>query len=98
MPKKKPDNDGKPPHYDNHNGVETIDAIIAMGSGVAIGFCRGNIVKYIMRYSAKGGIRDLRKAQWYMKLLVGLEAFAKDWPDSKLRTARELIEYGERSK
>lgn len=35
-----------------------------------IGFLEGNILKYTMRYGAKGGIQDLKKAQHYAELLT----------------------------
>lgn len=35
-----------------------------------LGFCEGNIVKYITRYRAKGGIADLRKVIHYAELLI----------------------------
>ena len=33
-------------------------------------FLRGNIIKYIMRYDAKNGVEDLRKAQVYLTQLI----------------------------
>ena len=33
-------------------------------------FLRGNIIKYIMRYDAKNGVEDLRKAQVYLTRLI----------------------------
>lgn len=35
-----------------------------------IGYLEGNVLKYIMRYSAKGGIDDLKKAQHYSEILT----------------------------
>ena len=35
-----------------------------------VGFLKGNIIKYIMRYKDKNGIEDLYKAQWYIKELI----------------------------
>lgn len=29
-------------------------------------FCLGNVIKYIFRHEAKGGLEDLKKAQWYL--------------------------------
>lgn len=34
------------------------------------GYCKGNIEKYIWRYTDKGGIEDLKKAQWYLARLI----------------------------
>ena len=33
-------------------------------------FCIGNIVKYLYRYNKKGGVEDVKKAEWYFKKLV----------------------------
>ena len=35
-----------------------------------IGFCEGNIIKYILRFKDKGGIADLEKAKHYIELLI----------------------------
>ena len=35
-----------------------------------LGFCEGNVVKYITRYSSKGGVEDLRKVIHYTELLI----------------------------
>ena len=34
------------------------------------GFLRGNVIKYLARYPAKGGIDDLRKARHYLDKLI----------------------------
>lgn len=89
--------DNPPEHYDN--AIETIDCILAMGFEAGIGFCRGNIVKYVMRYKSKGGVRDLHKAQWYMNLLVGIEEWhVYEAASKKVPTARELIKYALKTK
>jgi hypothetical protein len=38
-----------------------------------LGFCAGNVVKYVTRYKDKGGIADLEKAKHYIELLIQLE-------------------------
>jgi Protein of unknwon function (DUF3310) len=35
-----------------------------------LGFCEGNIVKYITRYRAKGGAEDIKKVIHYAQLLL----------------------------
>jgi len=35
-----------------------------------LGFCEGNVVKYISRYKNKHGIEDLKKAKHYIDLLI----------------------------
>ena len=40
-----------------------------------LGFLRGNVIKYVARCDAKGGVEDLRKARHYLdKLIETLEA------------------------
>lgn len=51
-----------PPHY-TATAVEPIDVIEAW----RLGFCLGNVVKYIARAEHKGSpLDDLRKAAWYL--------------------------------
>ncbi len=38
-----------------------------------LGFCEGNIVKYITRHKAKGGAEDVRKVIHYCELLLETE-------------------------
>lgn len=38
-----------------------------------LGFCAGNIVKYVTRHKQKGGKEDLLKARYYIDLLIELE-------------------------
>lgn len=38
-----------------------------------LGFCEGNVVKYVTRWREKGGEDDLRKAIHYLELLIQLE-------------------------
>lgn len=38
-----------------------------------LGFCEGNVVKYITRWREKNGIADLEKAKHYIELLIELE-------------------------
>ena len=55
-----------PSHY-NHTKVECIDVIEDFP------FLEGNIIKYIWRRRFKGGLEDLKKAQWYLNRLVEKE-------------------------
>ena len=48
-----------------------------------LGFCEGNVVKYISRWRQKNGIADLEKARHYLDLLIELESSAKQ--SSQLR-------------
>lgn len=58
---RKEDNVNHPKHYTNHpSGVEAITVTEHMG------FCLGNVMKYIWRSEHKNGLEDLKKAQWYL--------------------------------
>ena len=55
-------------HYSNL-AIEPIDFIIANN----LGFCEGNVIKYISRWKAKNGVEDLEKARWYIDFLIEVE-------------------------
>jgi hypothetical protein len=38
-----------------------------------LGFCEGNVVKYITRHKEKNGAADIKKAIHYLELLLELE-------------------------
>jgi hypothetical protein len=38
-----------------------------------LGFCEGNIIKYVTRHKAKNGKQDLEKAKHYIELLIESE-------------------------
>lgn len=38
-----------------------------------IGYFEGNVIKYVSRWKAKNGIKDLEKAKHYIELLIELE-------------------------
>ena len=62
------DNINHPPHYTKSDAkcsacghpIECIDITRHMDFNV------GNIVKYLWRWYHKGGLEDLKKAQWYL--------------------------------
>jgi hypothetical protein len=51
-------------HYKNCV-IEPIEYILANN----LGYCEGNVVKYITRYAAKGGEQDLDKVIHYVEML-----------------------------
>lgn len=58
-----------PPHY--QGTIECIDAIEASMSAEAFkGSLKANVIKYVWRYEAKGGLESLQKAQWYLNRLI----------------------------
>jgi hypothetical protein len=70
--KVKPLDPVNPAHYKNDAGVECIDAIKAQLTTQEFeGFLKGQVAKYVWRERQKGGREDLKKAHWYLSLLVG---------------------------
>lgn len=55
-------------HYKG-KAIQPVQYIHANG----LGFCEGNVVKYITRWREKGGKADLRKVIHYVELLMELE-------------------------
>lgn len=49
--------------------IQPVEYIHANG----IGFCEGNVIKYVSRWRKKNGIDDLEKAKHYIELLIQLE-------------------------
>lgn len=57
------DNDPVKPHHYTRFVIDPIEYCNKNG----IGFCAGNVIKYVSRYDAKGGIEDLDKAEEYLR-------------------------------
>ena len=57
-----------PKHYTS-GAIECIDYINAC----EFDYLEGNIVKYITRYKHKNGVVDLRKAEFYLRILIERE-------------------------
>jgi len=78
-----------PEHY--NLGIETTDYICSWG----MNFCEGNIVKYITRYKHKGGLEDLKKAMWYLELLISqtenLEKSKHGYKKGDAKKSKELL-------
>ena len=52
-------------HY-TKMAIQPVEYILANG----IGFCEGNVIKYVSRWKAKGGIEDLKKARHFIDMLI----------------------------
>ena len=50
-------------------GIQPIEYIAANN----LGFCEGNVVKYVSRWKDKNGLQDLEKAKHYIELLIEME-------------------------
>lgn len=60
----------EPLHYKNL-AIDTLELMSVNFSDEAyMGFLEGNVLKYVMRYKMKNGMQDLRKAQYYLELLI----------------------------
>lgn len=46
--------------------IQPIDYIMAN----KLGFCEGNVIKYVSRWRNKGGLNDLLKAKHYIEFLI----------------------------
>ena len=59
-----------PAHY-RHGSMEVIDIMIDQLSADEFkGFCKGLIIKYLLRADFKNGMEDYKKAQWYMNKMI----------------------------
>jgi hypothetical protein len=58
-------------HY-RDKGIQPIIYIHANN----LGFCEGNVVKYVTRWRDKNGVADLKKAIHYLELLIELNETA----------------------
>ena len=56
-----------PSYY--RKGIETTDYI----QSHSMNYLEGNIIKYVTRHRAKGGLEDLKKAEWYLTRLIKQE-------------------------
>lgn len=63
----------KPPHYNQDDGIECIDAMIAaFGEQAVRDHCRITAFKYLWRFNHKGQAdADIKKAIWYLRFSVG---------------------------
>ena len=67
-----------PDHYGGKdNQYEAIKIITGLGYGED--FCRGNVIKYLIRADKKGTeVEDLKKALWYLKRYMTLKGIETD--------------------
>lgn len=66
----------KPKHYIK-NGMSPIYAFTngLLSNEQTIGFLKGNVIKYLIRYQEKNGIEDLYKAREYLVILIAFEKY-----------------------
>lgn len=56
----------------NHYKDKGIQPIVYIHAN-DLGFCEGNVVKYVTRHKEKNGAADIKKAIHYLELLLELE-------------------------
>lgn len=62
------DDPTNPRHY-NRFAIQPLDFI----SQNRLDYLQGNIIKYVCRYDAKGGVEDLKKAKVYLEKLIEMQ-------------------------
>lgn len=69
------DNVNHPSHYTAGN-IECIEAIKeSMTHRAFMGYCKGNVIKYLWRYENKNNpLEDLKKARWYIERMIDCTA------------------------
>ncbi len=76
-----------PPHY-RQGAIECIDAIeAALTPDEFTGYLKGNIQKYLWRCRWKGGMEDMKKAQWYLNRLIASASTAGPSSDAPVTGA-----------
>lgn len=82
-----------PSHYaDTDGGIECIEAIEAsMSMEEFKGFLKGNVQKYIWRYSQKNGAEDLKKAKWYLERLISVRETEEAIKEAMEETTKDLL-------
>lgn len=63
-----------PIHYKNGTEIDVIEFCDLY----KLDFTEGNIIKYIVRYKRKDGIKDLEKALTYLNRLIDRESIIKE--------------------
>lgn len=69
----------RPKHY-SKNGMTPIEAFTngLMSSTETLGFLKGNVIKYLIRYQDKNKIEDLYKAREYLTILIAFEKYLEN--------------------
>ncbi len=67
-PPAEPDMINHPPHYKGKDGTEAIDVVESWRLGPAGHLF--NAVTYVLRHQGKDGLKDLKKARWYVARVI----------------------------
>lgn len=66
-----------PSHYQGKTEVIEIIEQLTEGMEGKKAFNLGNVIKYIFRHEGKGGVEDLKKAEWYLNRVIEEESNCK---------------------
>lgn len=71
-----------PEHYalGSFQAIDVIEAVARTLDDPAEAVLTGNALKYLMRWPRKGGLRDLKKARWYVDRLIAAVELRDDYP------------------
>ena len=79
-----------PAHY-NDGRIECIDAMIdAFGNNEVMSFCKINAFKYIWRAEHKGGVKDIKKAAWYLNKYIELAGVTEKSDESRIENSSKV--------
>lgn len=79
-----------PAHY-NDGQIECIDAMIdAFGNNEVMSFCKINAFKYIWRAEHKGGVKDIKKAAWYLNKYIELAGVTEKSDESRITNSSKV--------
>jgi hypothetical protein len=71
-----------PSHYADKR-IEVIDYLSdTLTLDEYVGFCIGNVLKYVSRWRKKGGVEDLKKAQVYLQWAIEAAPAVFPQPDN----------------
>ena len=63
-----------PAHYNRNGSMECIEEmVVVFGYKRTMDFCLLNVWKYRYRTADKGGVKDMEKSDWYMRMYVELD-------------------------
>ena len=63
-----------PAHYNRDGSMECIEEmVVVFGFKRTMDFCLLNVWKYRYRAADKGGVQDMEKSDWYMRMFVELD-------------------------
>ena len=86
------DNVNSPSHYQMAGlNIEVIDVIRSvLGDEKFEGYCRGNVIKYILRADKKNEIEDLKKARVYLNWEIESKEKSQTYKETNQEKVEEM--------